>query len=48
MKATVLCANDKCTNLLELSVYDIKPVHYLSIMCDSIQLIEMGGEKGSA
>ena len=37
VKAAVLVGDDDCPDLVASSVYDTKPVHFLSIVCDSIK-----------
>ncbi len=39
MKAAVLEGDPECPNLVASSVYDTKPVHFLSMICDSIKWI---------
>jgi hypothetical protein len=39
VKATVLEGDDTCPNLVTVSVYDTKPVHFLSMSCESIEWI---------
>jgi hypothetical protein len=39
VKAAVLEGDDTCPNLVAVSVYDTKPVHFLSMSCDSIEWI---------
>lgn len=40
VKAAVLEGDNSCPNLVAVSVYDTKPVHFLSMSCKSIQWIE--------
>lgn len=40
VKAAVLVGDDKCPNLIAASVYDTKPVHFLSMSCEEIKWIE--------
>ena len=39
MKAAVLRGNPNCPNLVATSVYDTKPVHFLSMVCQSIKWV---------
>jgi hypothetical protein len=39
VKAAVLEGDPECPNLVASSVYDTKPVHFLSMICDSIKWI---------
>jgi hypothetical protein len=39
VKAAVLEGDPECPNLVASSVYDTKPVHFLSMICDSIRWI---------
>ena len=36
-KVAVLKGDSLCENLVATSVYDTKPVHFLSMMCDNIK-----------
>jgi hypothetical protein len=40
VKAAVLEGDESCPNLVAVSVYDTKPVHFLSMSCTSIQWIQ--------
>ena len=40
VKAAVLMGDADCPNLVATSVYDTKPVHFLSMTCDSIKWVE--------
>ena len=40
VKAAVLEGDPGCPNIITSSVYDTKPVHYLSMVSESIQWIE--------
>ena len=37
VKAAVLEGDDQCKNLIASSVYDTKPVHYLSMVCSELK-----------
>jgi Transposase IS4 len=39
VKASVLKGDPDCPNLVACSVYDTKPVHFLSMLCDSIKWV---------
>jgi Transposase IS4 len=39
VKAAVLEGDESCPNLVAVSVYDTKPVHFLSMSCESIEWI---------
>ena len=39
MKAAVLRGDTQCPGLVAVSVYDTKPVHFLSMACDSIKWV---------
>jgi hypothetical protein len=39
VKATVLIGDPECPDLVATSVYDTKPVHFLSMICNSIKCI---------
>ena len=41
MKAAVLEGDPNCVHLTASSVYDIKPVHYLSMVCKELKWIEV-------
>ena len=38
-KAAVLRDNPECPDLVAVAVYDTKPVHFLSMICDSIKWV---------
>ena len=40
VKAAVLEGDDNCKNLVASSVYDTKPVHYLSMVCTCLKWIQ--------
>ena len=40
MKAAVLRGDENCPNLIAASVYDTKPVHYLSMVSDVVRWVE--------
>ena len=40
VKAAVLLGDRNCPNLVAVSVYDTKPVHFLSMICESIKWVE--------
>jgi Transposase IS4 len=40
VKAAVMVGDKDCPNLVAASVYDTKPVHFLSMVCESIKWIE--------
>jgi hypothetical protein len=40
VKMAVLLGDKDCPNLVSVSVYDTKPVHFLSMVCESIKWIE--------
>jgi Transposase IS4 len=40
VKAAVLVGDRDCPNLVASSVYDTKPVHFLSMVCESIKWVE--------
>ena len=40
MKAAVLEGDEGCPNLIASSVYDSKPVHYLSMISEEVKWIE--------
>ena len=44
VKAAVLKGDDNCPNLIAASVYDTKPVHYLSMVSENIKWVEKGYE----
>ena len=39
-RAAVLKGDSLCENLVAVSVYDTKPVHFLSMMCDNIKWVK--------
>ena len=39
VKAAVLQGDEKCVNLVASSVYDTKPVHYLSMVCTCLKWV---------
>ncbi len=41
VKAAVLENDPKCRNLVASSVYDTKPVHYLSMVCNELKWVEV-------
>ena len=41
VKAAILEGDDACTNLVECSIYETNPVHYLSMMCDTLKWVMM-------
>jgi len=40
MKAAILEGDNKCPELVAINIYDNKPVHFLTMSCDSIAWIE--------
>ena len=41
VKAALLEGDDACPNLVACSIYDTKPVHYFSMVCDTLKLVVM-------
>ena len=41
VKAALLEVDDSCSNLVACSIYDTKPVHYLSMVCDTLKWVVM-------
>ena len=42
VKAALFEGDAACPNLVAFSIYDTKPVHYLSMVCDTLKWVEMG------
>ena len=41
VKAALLEGDDACPNLVACSIYDTNPVHYLSMVCDTLKWVVM-------